>query len=295
VYMTVLLHELFHQVGRRFDAAVTGADDATRARFAADYEQPLYDKHELLRFTQSAAARPGGLVEPLVFRFTNTRRWFGTSRRRDVLLSFFDTAGEDLRSQAQVDTNARYLASADGIILLLDPLRLGAARDQAAPGTVLPTQASDNDRPLDVLSRVTELLQGRLGLKPGAHIRTPIAVAFSKLDTLLHTFPDGSQVLQDPYHGGVDAGRANAGVFDEQDSVRVHEGIQGVLHQWGGEQIDKQLEYRWSRYRYFGVSALGYGPTPDRHVDPRGIVPHRVADPFLWLLSEFGVIPRTGG
>ena len=50
------------------------------------------------------------------------------------MLSFFDTAGEDLNDQTSVDQNIRYLTSADGVILLLDPLQMRGARPLAARG-----------------------------------------------------------------------------------------------------------------------------------------------------------------
>ena len=66
VFMTVLVHELMHQTGQRFNAAVTGADEHSRHRFASDYEQPLYRQLRLLAPTTGDQA-------PLVFRFTTER------------------------------------------------------------------------------------------------------------------------------------------------------------------------------------------------------------------------------
>jgi hypothetical protein len=34
-------------------------------------------------------------------------------------------------------------------------------------------------------------------------------------------------------------------------------------------------------------------PTADNEVAASGIQPYRVADPVLWLLSEFGAVART--
>ena len=67
VFMTVLLHELMHDLGTRLDAAISGADEETLHRFASDYEKPLYRESLLLPPTNAA-----GLHNrvPLVFRFT---------------------------------------------------------------------------------------------------------------------------------------------------------------------------------------------------------------------------------
>ena len=281
VYLTVLIHELMHQVGTRFNASVVGCDDSTRARFS-DQRARLYDSGQLLDATRSAQAA-GGVVAPLVFRLTSSRNGKGRAAPEQNLFSFFDTAGEDLNSQTSVEQNTRYLASADGIILLLDPLQMPGARALAKPGTRLPSQATLAERPENVLSRITDLLQAQLN-RPNARIKTPIAVAFSKLDALRHDFPSGSPLRRPP---------STASAFDSQDSLDVHAYIQSLLHEWGGEQIDRMLSNQYARYRYFGVSSLGEPPTADDRVAPSGIQPYRVPDPFLWLLSEFGAVPAT--
>ena len=153
VFMTVLVHELMHQTGQRFNAAITGADDFTRHRFASDYERPLYRESRLLPPTAVGGAYDQA---PLVFHFATEapRRLngrlghagaFGNGDPKRTLLSFFDTAGEDLHSQQSIEQNVRYLGAADGVLLLLDPLQMRGARGLVAPGTRLPTSAADDD------------------------------------------------------------------------------------------------------------------------------------------------------
>jgi len=292
VYMTVLIHELQNRIGERFGAAVVGSDDVTLKRFSEDYERTLYEKRELFSSNPSASAQAGvGLLAPLVFSFTASRErpWLsnGGSRRprsAQTLLSFFDTAGEDLNSQESVERNTRYLAAADGIILLLDPLQMPGARPLAKPGTVLPETESGADSPVNVLTRVTRMLRDRLGLRPSGLIDKPFAVAFSKLDALSWRFPPGSPLRQ-PEPG--------APKFDTQDSRDVHDYVLALLRDWDGMQIHQVVHHNYRRYRYFGLSALGESPTDKRLVSDRGIRPYRVADPLLWLLSEFGTVPRS--
>jgi GTPase SAR1 family protein len=284
VYMTVLLHELTKRAGSRFDAAVVGCDDQTRSRFTADYEQRLYGEGELFDTTRSAGTT-AGYVTPLVFRFTTQRpRRFRGSTPEHSLLSFFDTAGEDLRSQATVDTHVRYLTSADGIILVLDPLQMPGARSFARQGTKLPSVSGGVHNPVDVLGRVTELLQAEQGGQ--GRIRKPIAVSFSKLDAFWHSFPSGTPLRRVP---------DDRPAFDVAESLEVDAYVRALLHQWGGAQIDQLLTHYYGRHRYFGFSALGDSPTLDNRLSGGGVRPYRVADPFLWLLSEFGTIPAMKG
>ena len=293
VFMTVLVHELMHQVGDRLNAAISGADDNTRYRFASDYEQPLYRESQLLAATTTAGMSNRA---PLVFRFTTERQGplgrdgrlgrlplgarLGMSKPQHTLLSFFDTAGEDLRSHQSVVQNVRYLAAADGIVLLLDPLQMRGARGLAAPGTLLPTPGDVADEPASVLESITNLLLKTR--KPDQRIGKPLAVTFSKVDTLRHGFSETSPLLQPP---------AQTPHFDERDSLAVHTEVQRLLVQWDGARIDQLARLHYQRYRYFGVSALGETPTQDNHVSSRGVRPYRVDDPLMWILAQFGAIP----
>ena len=288
VFMTVLVHELMHQTGQRFNAAITGADDHTRERFAGEYERPLYRESRLLPPTTAAGAHNRA---PLVFRFTTEgqRRLNGRLGQAGVLgngdpqrtlLSFFDTAGEDLRSQQSIEQNVRYLSAADGVLLLLDPLQMRGARDLAAPGTRLPTP--DDDDPATVLENVTDLLLAAEGGKPNRRISKPLAIVFTKMDTLMHDLKKTSPLLRSP---------AQEPYFDERDSLEVHTEIQRLLARWEGTRIDQISQLNYRRYRYFGISALGETPTQDNRVAARGIRPYRVASPILWILAQFGIIP----
>lgn len=281
-YMTVLLHELLHDVGGRLNAAVLGADEHTRSTFEQDYEKRLYRNGELAGATRTAAAQ---LRRPLVFGMTVGS---GNGRRiRRTILSFFDTAGEDLSSQSTVDQNVRYLASADGIILLLDPLQLPGARALVDPGAVLPKENAAADSPYNVLSRIIDLLQSGAG-RPGK-LDKPIAVAFSKMDALQGSLPDNSPLRRRP---PTEPG------LDEADSLEVHRHIRALLHDWSGHNLDDSLSSNFARYRLFGLSGLGDSPRigddgESQQVDgvPR---PWRVEDPLLWLLGEFQVVPKIG-
>lgn len=282
VYMTVLLHELRNRVGDRFGAAIMGADEETRKRYEISYENPLYDDNRLPPTTQRAAQQDNRVV-PLVFRFS-AARGLG-NRPGHTLLSFFDAAGEDFGDQESVDVNTRYLACADGILLLLDPLQMAGARSLAAPGIQLPGSGPLYETPLNILSRVTDILLARSQRGPRAKISKPIAIVFTKLDAVWHNLERVSPLRAHPPEGQK---------FDVADCLNVHEEIRHLLREWEGGQISQILENHYARYRYFGISALGQPPTESDFAAPSGIQPYRVADPLLWMLSEFGAVPKTG-
>ncbi|HEX5301462.1 MAG TPA: hypothetical protein VFW50_31185 [Streptosporangiaceae bacterium] len=292
VFMTVLVHELMNQAGEQLNAAITGADDPTRQRFTGEYEQPLYRESQLLEPTKKPdeGSRP-----PLVFRFTSERplprilagsvppsSLPGIRDPQRTVLSFFDTAGEDLRSHQVTEQNVPYLSAASGIVLLLDPLQMRGARELAAPGSRLPTLGKPEDEPANVLEIITDVLLLPRADKPGQRIDKPLAIVFTKVDTLWESLKETSPLRQSPPRNRY---------FDEADSMAVHAEIQRLLARWEGSRIDRIARLNYRKYRYFGVSALGETPTEDNRVSPRGIRPYRVTDPVLWLLAQFGTIP----
>jgi hypothetical protein len=282
VYMTVLLHELRNRVGAQYDVSVMGADDETLRRFTSQYEDELYKRKQLFRATQRPAQRDG-LVDPLVFRFNADPGGLRGGRPQPTLMSFFDNAGEVWLTQEDTDVDSRYLGCSDGILLLLDPLQMAGARELAAAGTPLPGSGQRYASPEAVLTRVTNMLRSRNKGGRG-RIDTPIAVVFTKIDALWHTFDVSSPLRSAPPTGGR---------FSTGDSLDVHEEVRHLLHSWEGSQIDRILQADYPRHRFFGVSALGRAPTLDNAVAASGIQPYRVADPVLWLLSEFGAVART--
>lgn len=283
VFMTVLIHELIHGIGSAYEVAVDGADDETRMRYGSSYERPLYDDGLLFAATRTATVERR---TPLVFHFTRLlNRRVGRPTRHDTLLSFFDTAGEDLQSVDAVDRNTRYLLGADGIILLLDPLQMRGARNLASRVS-LPEVAPSQDEPQNVLSRVTDLLRSESGVSQGARIKTPIAVAFAKMDSLWDSLSENSPIRKP-------SASAVSGSFDDAESLDAHYEVQRLLADWEGRQIDQKLQSDYENYRYFAVSSLGSPPIEGNRVPESGLRPHRVGDPLLWLFSELGVVPTT--
>jgi hypothetical protein len=281
VFMTVLVHELMHSLGRQLGASISGADDFTRRSFASEYEYPLYTRSRLPAPNPPVGQRN---LAPLVFRLTTgaCRRVHPADRRlKQTLLSFLDPAGEDLRSRASVEHNARYLAAADGIMLLLDPLQMPDARKRAVPGARLPTQSGPAETPALVLENITDLIMSR-GKAPGEPIAKPLAIVFSKIDALQHDFKETSPLRQpDP----------RKSYASERDSLRVHAEVRRLLDRWDGAKIDQLAQQHYLSYRYFGVSALGGSPASGDRVSERGISPYRVGSPFVWLLGRLGAIP----
>ena len=280
VYTTVLAKRLRESVGRRFGASVRIATDSpdrfdNLQEYIADREQSMYERGQLPMATQQAQAERRRPVALLWQGFK--RNLLGRQTPYSTILSFVDTAGEDLNSLEDAFT-LRYLSVADALIVALDPFALPGARDTVN----LPAAAIQQLNPLDVLNRVTEILRTELKVKRGKKIKVPLAIAFTKMDAFFPSLERGNPILSTPKAGAS---------YDEQDGQQVHEHMRALLHKWGADDIDMLLEHNWASFRFFAVSALGAEPDYEvARVAAGGVRPHRVEDPLLWLLSKEGAV-----
>ena len=176
-------------------------------------------------------------------------RLIGGQSLRSTVLSFVDTAGEDLNDLETAFT-LEYLSVCDALIITLDPFALPGARARLN----LPEAAIqvDDDVPLDVVSRITELLRTEHKVKNKKRIKLPVAIVFTKIDAFYPT-PGPAQ----PDHGAAATGLP---AYEDADGQAVHEHMLALLHEWNAADIDNHMRLNYSDYRYFGVSALGAEP-----------------------------------
>jgi hypothetical protein len=286
VLMTVLVKQLREVVGRRFGADIRIAtDNPDGHRGLLDYQEnrevPLYNGGKLPPGTQQQGLR--GHATPVVLRWRReTARLVGGQALQSTVLSFVDTAGEDLNDQDTAFT-LEYLSVCDALMITLDPFALPGARSRLN----LPEQAIKvgDDVPLDVVSRITELLRVEHGIKARKRIKLPVAIVFTKIDAFYPLLDRQNPIMARPV--------AVPG-YQDADGQLVHEHMLALLHEWHADDIDNHMHLNYANYRFFGVSALGAEPDYASYaVAPGGVQPHRVEDPVLWLLSKAGMVPVT--
>lgn len=285
-YIGVLIHELRQRIGANFDAALTALDDRTTRRYKEEFHDPLYERAERLDATNTATQNTD-LRRPLVYRLNIGSRSFWRRKSYPVSLAFFDTAGEDLTHIDTMTTVNRYIANADGIIFLLDPLQVSQVQ-QRLPRTV--DRPPDNHDQEEIIRRSTQLIRNlrRQGLrnqrlKPTTKIDIPVAVSFSKIDALEGIVDD--HLLRDSEHDGY---------LDMADIEHANRLFHSYVHDWFGPNMGQILEHNYTDYSYFGLSALGSSPAKDGTL-ARGIHPIRIADPLLWILHKKNIIPAKTG
>jgi GTPase SAR1 family protein len=283
VLMTVLVKHMRDIVGKRFDAAIRVATDNPDGHqglsdYQANRENPLYRERLLPPPTSAQAAR--GHAAPLLLRWQQeTKTLMGKLAVKSTLLSFIDTAGEDLNDVSTTLT-LQYLSVCDGLMVILDPFALPGARARLN----LPDAAIDvdDDAPLDVVANITEMLKVEHNIKKGKRISLPVAVVFTKIDAFFPAFDRSNPLM---------SATPAAPTYDKTDGLAVHEHMLALLHEWNAQDIDTHMRLNFSDFRYFGVSALGAEPDYEtRTVAAGGVRPHRVEDPVLWLLSKSGTV-----
>ncbi len=268
-FIAVVLHELEHRVGPRYRGSLTALDDATRDRIDRDLHPRLYEHGVVLDATRSARGA-AATSEPLVTRLTVA----GEASN----LVFFDAAGEDLQSLEVLEREGRYVTQPDGLILLVDPLQIAAVRDELAGVVELPEATADV---YTMLGRLGGMIREARGIAPGKPIDVPLAIAISKVDALAGLLPPNHPVFALPRHDGS---------FDRDVARDISEAMRAEVVGWVGERLDTHLREEFADYAFFGVSALGASPVDGRLQN--GVAPLRVEDPVLWLLDEWGALPR---
>jgi hypothetical protein len=276
VYLTVVAHHLRTVVRDRFGATVWLYGDDAYKTLEANVEG-IFNQGSLPPFTEQRDGRS----EPLVFEWRRRQRIF--RRYQSSYLSFLDTAGESLGTRTGIQ-ELKFLAGVDSFIVVLDPFTLPGARDRLSLPEGAPKAESNA---YEVLAQVTEVIRKAEGTGRQARSKKPIAVAFAKIDALRGVLGEGHPIF---------GAEANGPWVDDAAGRAVHESVREMLRDWGASDIDDLMEQNYSHYRYFALSSLGRPPDYEHYaVAAGGVRPLRVADPVVWLLSVYKLVPRRRG
>lgn len=271
-YIGVLIDQLRHAVGEPFGMALEFVGDKSRKRYEDDFAAPLRAGSVPVMTRTVRTVLPA----PLLFMLKTPRpSLLRADRIRAAMMTFFDTAGEDVNQGKDIARLARYLDSAEGVILLVDPLQIAG---------VSPAGDAGMREQVKVVTMLAALLREQRGLAPSKRIRTPLAIALSKTDAISGALSENSPVRRHHTHQGT---------YDDSDGRHVHDEVRAWLHHWYGVEFDNVVANNFANYRYFGVSALGT-PPDGQVLAATGVHPLRVEDPLFWLLAQFKIL-RTAG
>jgi hypothetical protein len=217
-----------------------------------------------------------GILQPLVYRLTRAR---GRAGRSGMLLSFFDTAGEDWEMNIELLRHeARYLRQARGLLFLIDPLRI---REVAHDRRLKLTEKESRVPPADYLGDVRKLAT----FFPRTPVQTPLAICLNKLDRWGGLLEPGTLLH--------DLATSVPGQIQVDDQVLSDE-VESALRRWGAGGFLEHVALHFPTHRFFACSALGdAAPAADDAAQPLP-TPLLVERPVLWLLERQKVIPAAG-
>ncbi|MBC8061339.1 MAG: hypothetical protein H7Y18_11845 [Clostridiaceae bacterium] len=281
-YIAVLIDKIMNEIGLAFNCSLQAIDDATIKRYRNDFYYPVFRNNQVIKVTRSAKA-DDNVSKPLIYTLSFkedsriSKLLKGNNIKNVVTIAFFDTAGEDLNSEDTMKTVNKYIYNSSGIIFLLDPLQLPIVRESISKDIVLPQQNAEIE---DIFSRTANLIRKANGISMNKEIKIPVAVAFSKIDAVEELLGKSCCINYPSKH-------VEAGEFVLADFEDVNNTMESLVKQWGGVNFTNQLSANFKEYAYFGLTSLGCNPESNKINKLR---PHRVEDPFLWLLWKHKLI-----
>jgi hypothetical protein len=276
LFIAVLVKQLDQLMGR-LNTTIEYANEQTRDVYTRVYEQPLYEARGLMAPTPRANTDNSYHREPLIFSlgiFQGSRRF----------LIIRDVAGEDMEDPPSNTFLLAFLAHADAVFFMFDPLAVPEIR--AKVQDLLPGQLQSGGDPRLVLGNLLRLIG------PAA---PRLAVILSKFDAMqeLRNVDDlewqtimshtGAAFLRDP--------SLETAHYDSDDGDLLHHEVRSLLHKLNASGLVRSLENPHGGqkipYRFFAVSALGESPRGEI-LHARGIAPFRCLDPLKWALANTG-------
>lgn len=268
-YMTVLINEIRGSLGNVYNCSLfpTGGDD-TIVHYENLYYKPLYEQGKCLTSTNQEDVRP--LIYSLVF---DDKKVGQTCN-----ITFYDSCGSNFRNERVMEDYNRSIFNSRGIILLLDPTQIPGLREEYINSgkKVLPDDFSS------ILSRTIKVIrEGNQQKDLKSKIDIPIAICISKLDLIKEKLDPGSYLNYPSRH-------LNQPIYDSIDHNCCSQEVRSVIENWAGSDFINQVSSQFSNYAFFGFSSLGSQPDEANEIDR--VLPLRVCDPFLWILSQNKII-----
>ncbi len=281
-YIGVLIDELQrHICPKIFGAGFMETDKDVREHYVKTYYYPLYSLNQPLDLTN-----PNEKQKPLIYELQLGQ---GKKNYKTLTFIFYDTAGENYDDLMTMSTLNKYICKSAGIIFLVDPTQVEEVRDRMDEDKMKSASTISWDEivtrtPDATVDRVAKLIrQSRgWGMNSKKAVDIPIAMTFSKLDSIMDLLPPGCAVAEP-------GSSIRDGAYNRGEMKVINDEISALLQDWGERRITTILESNFKNYAYFGVSALGQGPEKGGSGGARKIQkprPHRVEDPFLWIMDQ---------
>lgn len=275
-FLTTMLHELRHAVGTPW--VLSPMDAATTVVFQEN-DQAVYRRQEPVPPTI-----PGAAPQPQQWKVKDKSR-MTNSKIPTYSLTIFDGAGEDCE---HIDPAiSRYINGSKTLFILIDPLALPGIASTISEDILnwSTTAEHTSSASADMVEGLANYIRSSCGIAPGKLIDRDVAVVFTKIDAVRDSFGN-STVMQPSPH-------LREKAFVKADADAVHAEIRDWLEQAGETVFLDAIDtnFRKGKVRFFGVSSFGQPPTGTGQLGK--VIPHRVLDPMLWMLSKENMIPEV--
>lgn len=262
-YITVMLEEFKQKLNKKMLIQPMNTETSDIQTENVDY---LYNQKIELPPT------PSGYLKPQLWQITDRTRYNKVKEAYKVYsLNIFDGAGEDYLHMT--DDIRRYINGADYIFFLVDPLNLPAVRKQ------LGRSGANQNSSEELVKGMAQYLRMGFGLPAGKRIDKPVAVILTKFDMIMDLM-GCAQVTQENE-------AAFNGDYMRSDADAIDSEIRSWLESIGESFLLSALETNFKKNRFFGVSSYGHAPTAS---GVGTLMPHRVLDPVMWVLSNEKII-----
>lgn len=273
-FLTTMLHELRNTAGIPW--VLSPMDSATMLRFQ-EHDQAVYKRQEPVPQTI-----PGAPPEPQQWKVKDKNKMSGT-RIPTYSLTIFDGAGEDCE---HIDPAiSRYINGSRTLFILIDPLALPGIAANISEEILSRSTTAEHHRSAsaDMVEGLANYIRSSCGISPGKLIDRDVAVVFTKIDAVRESFGTATVMNPSPH--------LRMGGFVKADADAVDAEIRDWLERAGETIFLNAIDtnFRRGKVRFFGVSSFGHPPTGIGQLGK--VIPHRVLDPMLWMLSKENIVP----
>lgn len=273
-FLTTMLHELRNAPNS--DWILAPMDQITTATYQEN-DQLVYENR------QPVAATPAGTTPPPLLWRIKDRRRMTNKVIPSYSLTIFDGAGED--SEHIDPVISRYIDGSKALVILIDPLALPNVAKTISRNIYnwSTTASHGGGASTDMVDGLANYIRESCNIRADRLIDRDVAVVFTKIDAVADSFGQ-AQVMQASPH------LARKG-FVKADADAVDAEIRDWLESEGESAFIQAIEtnFKRDRVRFFGVSSFGQPPTGPSQLGK--VMPHRVLDPLMWVMSKEGIVP----
>lgn len=273
-FLTTMMHEIRNAQDTPWIFAPMNAN--TNLMFT-DNEREMYENHRPVPATLAGAA-----PTPQQWRISDKARM--TSKIvPSYSLTIFDGAGEDVEHID--DRISRYISGSRTLIILIDPLSLPGVRKSVSSDVYnwsITTEHSGGASAY-MVDGLADYIRRNCQISPGKLIEKDVAVVFTKIDAVKSSFGTATVMHQSPH--------LQKKGFVKTDGDAVGAEIRDWLETHGENAFLNAIDTNFvkNRVHLFGISSFGQPPTSSGQLGK--VIPHRVLDPLIWMLSKEGIAP----